>query len=168
VNTPHTTSAAGRRFIENVEGLRLTSYQDSRGIWTIGVGHTGPVDGVAVHDGMTISDIRADALLTADLAEAEADVGAVLSARSEHADPPTQATFDALVSLVFNIGGCHFRASSAASLTRNGHPWAEVAAACLLWRHAGANPVELASRRAREAYVMLEGLYLNNSWKQIQ
>ena len=36
------TSANGRTMIETFEGLRLEAYQDQRGIWTIGYGHTDP------------------------------------------------------------------------------------------------------------------------------
>src|SRR5687768_1228632 len=45
-----TTSAAGRQFITQEEGERLTAYQDSVGIWTIGVGQYlagGPTHGYA-------------------------------------------------------------------------------------------------------------------------
>jgi lysozyme len=35
-----TTNNAGLQLIESFEGLRLTSYQDSVGVWTIGYGHT--------------------------------------------------------------------------------------------------------------------------------
>ena len=34
---------AGLNLIKYFEGLRLTSYQDEAGIWTIGYGHTGNV-----------------------------------------------------------------------------------------------------------------------------
>ena len=33
-------NAAGLDLIKRWEGLRLTAYQDSVGIWTIGYGHT--------------------------------------------------------------------------------------------------------------------------------
>ena len=33
-------NAAGLDLIKRWEGLRLTAYQDSVGVWTIGVGHT--------------------------------------------------------------------------------------------------------------------------------
>ena len=34
--------AGTMKIIKEFEGLRLTSYQDSVGVWTIGYGHTGP------------------------------------------------------------------------------------------------------------------------------
>lgn len=33
---PQTINDAGLKLIESFEGLRLTSYQDSVGVWTIG------------------------------------------------------------------------------------------------------------------------------------
>lgn len=46
------------------EGCRLTAYQDTGGVFTIGVGHTGP----DVHAGMTITADEALALFTEDTA----------------------------------------------------------------------------------------------------
>jgi lysozyme len=46
------------------EGVRLTAYQDTGGVWTIGFGHTGP----DVVQGYTISMDTASALLQADAA----------------------------------------------------------------------------------------------------
>ncbi len=37
------TSKAGIDLIKKYEGLRLSSYVDSAGVWTIGYGHTGGV-----------------------------------------------------------------------------------------------------------------------------
>ena len=50
------------------EGCRLTAYQDSGGVWTIGHGHTGRVGGVLITKGLTISQAQADALLVQDQA----------------------------------------------------------------------------------------------------
>ena len=61
------TSAAGRKLIETFEGLRLTSYQDQRGIWTIGYGHTGDV-----YANEIITQEEADNLLAIDLHHAGA------------------------------------------------------------------------------------------------
>ncbi len=48
-----------KNLVKRFEGLRLTAYQDSVGVWTIGYGHTGP----DVHPGMTITEEQADELL---------------------------------------------------------------------------------------------------------
>ena len=51
----------GLSLIKRFEGCRLTAYQDSIGIWTIGYGHT---SGVA--KGQTITQIQADRYLKAE------------------------------------------------------------------------------------------------------
>jgi GH24 family phage-related lysozyme (muramidase) len=43
-------------FLASWEGVRTEAYQvPGEHFWTIGVGHTGKVDGVTPHKGMTIS-----------------------------------------------------------------------------------------------------------------
>jgi lysozyme len=44
------------------EGEKLSAYQDSGGVWTIGLGHTGP----DVHQGMSISSGEASRLFASD------------------------------------------------------------------------------------------------------
>lgn len=61
-----TTSDSGQNFIVQEEGERLTAYQDSVGIWTIGVGHTGWVDAKPVSRGMAISKDKSREILQAD------------------------------------------------------------------------------------------------------
>ena len=51
--------------LEREEARKLVGYLDSKGIATIGVGHTGP----EVHVGMHITPAQADAYLVADLAK---------------------------------------------------------------------------------------------------
>lgn len=51
-------------FIACLEGLRLQAYRDSGGIWTIGVGHTGPNVGM----GLTITYEQAMVLFSEDQA----------------------------------------------------------------------------------------------------
>lgn len=90
------TSPAGRKAIRGFEGDKLTAYPDPAtggAPWTVGVGHTGP----EVKRGMVITDAQSAAYLIADLAKFEAGVTGL-------APVTTQAQFDALVSLAFNIG----------------------------------------------------------------
>ena len=47
-----TTSQAGIDLIKSFEDCRLTAYQDSVGVWTIGYGHTN-----GVYAGMTITPV---------------------------------------------------------------------------------------------------------------
>ncbi len=51
-------SENGLALIKRFEGLRLTAYQDSVGVWTIGYGHTS-----GVSEGQTITQTQADAYL---------------------------------------------------------------------------------------------------------
>ena len=46
------------------EGIRLTAYQDSGGVWTVGFGHTGP----EVVQGYTVTADQAAELLAKDAA----------------------------------------------------------------------------------------------------
>ena len=91
------TSAAGRAAIERREGRRLSAYRDTRGIWTIGVGHAATGRSPRPYVGMTITEAECDAILEADLAPVEAVVDRIKV-------PVSQNEFDALVSLGFNIG----------------------------------------------------------------
>ena len=85
-----TPSSKCLNLIKESEGERLQAYQDDKGIWTIGVGHTGP----EVHRGLVWTQAQVDAQLQKDLARAANGV------------PPcrTQGEFDALTSFVFNLG----------------------------------------------------------------
>lgn len=79
------------------EGCNLKSYQDIRGIWTIGYGHT-----KNVIEGMIITQQQADELLTEDLYWAERIVNQYVHVEI------TQNEFDALVDFVFNVGSKNF------------------------------------------------------------
>jgi len=85
-------------FVARHEGLRLESYQDVGGVWTVGYGHTGP----DVHAGLRISLTKAKAWLAEDLRTAAARLHTV-------ADQPvieelTENQYSALLSFVFNLG----------------------------------------------------------------
>ena len=92
------TSASGRALIEQREGRRLSAYRDSRGIWTIGVGHAATGLPPRPCAGMTITEAECDALLAADLAPVEVVIATAVTV------PVSQNEFDALASLGFNIG----------------------------------------------------------------
>ncbi len=106
------TSQNGLAVIKYFESCRLTAYLDSTGIPTIGWGHTGP----DVRLGMTISQVRADALLVADLAEHESIVTAAVTV------PLSQGQFDALVSFCFNVGPGRKRKKDGLVTLANGNP----------------------------------------------
>ncbi|HEY4008734.1 MAG TPA: lysozyme [Acidobacteriaceae bacterium] len=134
-------SAAGFALTRSFEGLRLSSYQDSAGIWTIGYGHTGP----EVRAGQRITEGEAEALLRADLSAAIHCVrGAVRVAVSQN-------QFDALVDFCFNAGRGSFLGSTLLRCVNRGD-FAGAAGQFGLWVHAGGEVVAgLVRRRAAEA-----------------
>lgn len=139
------TSPAGRKLIEQFEGLRLNSYRDAIGVWTIGFGHTSMAGLPKVVPGMRITMQEADDILAADLGSFELVVNEAVKV------PLTQNQFDALVSLVFNIGGSNFRKSSLLRYLNKGN-YSEAAARFSQWTKAGGNVLlALARRRKAEA-----------------
>lgn len=92
-------SLRGLSLTENSEGCRLTSYQDTGGVWTIGYGHTRNVG-----PGQKITQDQAATLLQADMQAATVVV-------NNHCLPCTQGQFDALADFVFNVGAVQFLSS---------------------------------------------------------
>lgn len=91
-------SEKGIQFIANEEGLRTEAYKDSKGIWTIGIGHTGKVDGKPITAGMKITEAKAKELFKQDIQKYENHVNQVVKV------PVSQNMFDAMVSYAFNVG----------------------------------------------------------------
>lgn len=100
------TSIIGRNLIKTFEGYRTEAYLDKNDGWTIGYGHKG-----GVKEGDTVTEAGADALLQQDLKAAENTVNATGLKLS-------QLQFDALVSLVYNIGSGNFNSSTLLKLLR--------------------------------------------------
>lgn len=138
------TSEKGLQFIRREEGERLTAYADVIGVWTIGVGHTGKVDGKPVAKGMVISADKSRELLSADLSKFESAISRLVKV------PLKQYEFDALVSLVFNIGETNFARSTLLKML-NANDFKGAAEQFLAWKNAGGRPVQgLLNRRKRE------------------
>jgi lysozyme len=94
-------STRGRQLIESFEGLKLTSYQDQRGIWTIGYGSTADV-----WPSMTITQEQADDRMGVDLHNTEQVIYKTVKVDIN------QNQCDALGSLIYNIGGGAFTKST--------------------------------------------------------
>ena len=88
---------AGLALIKQFEGCRLTAYQCSAGVWTIGYGHT-----AGVYKGMKITQAQADAFLKQDIAKFEKYINN--PSYVQFTDKLNQNQFDALVSFAFNLG----------------------------------------------------------------
>lgn len=97
-----TISQSGAEFIARWEGFEPEAYRDIAGVWTIGYGHTGPDVGA----GMRVTRAQALALLKQDATKAVRAVNSLVRA------PLKQNQFDALVSLVYNIGENNFATST--------------------------------------------------------
>lgn len=140
-------SAEGRAALIAREGKRLRAYQDTKGIWTIGVGHTSAAGAPTVKPGLVITDAECDAILARDLARFEQAVNAALA----RAVP--QKSFDALVSLAFNIGTGAFAGSTVVKRINAGD-LTGAADAILMWN----KPPEIRGRRQSEYRQFLDGL----------
>lgn len=136
-------SDKGISLIKQFEGLRLTAYQDSVGVWTIGYGWTQPVNGKPIHAGMTIKEETAERLLRTGLVGYESDVSKLVKVKL------TQGQFDALVSFAYNLGA---RALSTSTLLKklNTGDYAGAAGEFPRWNQAGGKALPGLTRR-REA-----------------
>ena len=134
-------------FIEAWEGCRLVAYKCPAGIWTIGVGHTGP----DVHEGDEITYAQSRELLRKDI---EAVVKALAPFVNTHV---TQGQYVALVSLAFNVGASYvvhncpklMRALNAGDVERAAHEFLDVTKA------GGRELSGLVRRRKSEAKLFL-------------
>ncbi|HEB0916369.1 TPA: lysozyme [Enterobacter cloacae] len=137
------TSEKGIALIKQFEGCKLTAYQDSVGVWTIGYGWTQPVDGKPIRAGMTIKQENAERLLKTGLVSYESDVSRLVKVGL------TQGQFDALVSFTYNLGA---RSLSTSTLLRklNAGDYAGAADEFLRWNKAGGKVLNGLTRR-REA-----------------
>jgi lysozyme len=89
------------QFLASWEGERLQAYQvQGERFWTIGVGHTGKVDGVQIHRGMKITRAKSRQLLRQDLDRFEQAVKRYVPWRWRR----RRRRFETCVSLSFNMG----------------------------------------------------------------
>ena len=129
------TSDKGIQILAMREGKRLKAYKDTKGIWTVGVGHTGP----EVVEGLCIDDAQCHSLLHFDVATAEKAINDLVKV------PLTQNQFDALVSFVFNVGVEAFKRSTLLKVLNLGN-YKEAANQFDRWHI----PIEITSRRNGE------------------
>lgn len=137
--------------IENFEGVKLQSYLDLAGVWTIGAGLTGPDIG----PGMQITREEANEMFK-DRIEREFEPGlnrAIGRAKT------TQNQFDAMLSLAYNIGMGAFLRSHLLTYHRQGDLSAATAE-FPKWCHVKGRVVQgLLLRRTTEAAIYAFGEY---------
>ena len=139
-------SPNGIELIKSFEGLRLTSYPDQGGVFTVGYGSTGPDIG----PNLTITKKQAEELLLKDIFIAERGVLAGLKTAVN------QNEFDALVSFTFNIGVSAFRSSTLCKLLNNDAERSIVASEFTRWINVDGKPNEgLRRRRLAEKELFL-------------
>jgi lysozyme len=139
-------SKAGLAMLKNFEGCELKAYLCPGGVYTIGYGHTGE----HVYPGMEIDERTAEKLLLHDVRRFEWGVARLCG----DADL-SQAQFDALVSLAFNIGLDAFSGSTLLKKIRAGQ-MAEAADQFLVWDKSGGRALKgLKARRRMERSVFL-------------
>lgn len=129
------TSELGLNKLKQREGIRLRAYLDTKGVPTIGVGHTGP----EVCLGLIWTTQKAMEVLEKDVKWAEDAVNENVKVALQ------QHQFDALVSFVFNIGVAAFKRSTCLKLL-NEKAYDLAASAMLMWN----KPPEIIGRRESE------------------
>jgi lysozyme len=130
-------------FITKEEGARNKAYKDTKGLWTIGVGHLIKADEQHLITA-TLTDEQVEELLRSDLKWCSEAVETSVKV------PLTQNQYDALYSLCFNIGGTNFAKSTVVKKI-NQNDIQGAADAILMWN----KPEVLINRRKRERNLFL-------------
>ena len=135
----------GTKILKFFEGCRLTAYQDSVGVWTIGYGHT-----KGVHAGMSITQEEAEQMLLIELEEYEGYIDKYVIV------PLTQNQFDALVVWVYNLGPTNLRRSTLLKELNSGN-YTAAGNEITRWNKAGGKVLAgLVKRREAEAELFNE------------
>lgn len=126
--------------IKKFEGVSLSAYQDSKGVWTIGYGHTKDVK-----KGDRITQYQAEQFLREDLQQFEAVANRVKRIA-------TQGKFDAILDFIYNCGPANFESSTLKKYIEVGKATWEIQEQFLRWVNAGGRKLGgLVSRRIWEA-----------------
>ena len=134
-----TIGIEGLNLIKEFEGLGLIAYECSAGVWTIGYGHTGLVNGKKIVPGMLITAEQANQLLTQDCQKF-----------ANYVDNPKYVPIpindyqrDALISFAFNCGQGNLKKLCA------GRTAAQIADKFLLYNKAGVKKLAGLERRRK-------------------
>ena len=126
--------------IKKFEGVSLSAYQDSKGVWTIGYGHTKDVK-----KGDRITQYQAEQFLREDLQQFEAIANRVKRIA-------TQGKFDAVLDFIYNCGPANFESSTLKKYIEVGKATWEIQEQFLRWVNSGGRKLGgLVSRRIWEA-----------------
>ena len=126
--------------IKKFEGVRLTAYQDSVGVWTIGFGHT-----AGVKKGDKITEYQAEQFLREDLKKFEA-------VADKCKRITTQGRYDAILDFIYNCGPANWNSSTLKKYIESGKATWEIQEQFLRWVNAGGKKLGgLVTRRIWEA-----------------
>lgn len=136
--------------IKEFEGLRLSAYDDGVGVFTVGYGTIRYPNGNKVKRGDKITLEQAEQYLRHDLSNFEDVVNSLVKV------PLTQNQFDALTSLVYNIGSSAFSKSTLLKKL-NAKDYKGAADQFLVWNKAGGKTLQgLTNRRTKERQLFLK------------
>lgn len=126
--------------IKKFESCRLTAYQDTAGVWTVGYGHT-----KGVKKGDRITQYQAEQFLREDLSEFERAANKVRRLT-------TQGRYDAVLDFMYNLGIGNFNKSTLKAYIESGRSVWEIQEQFIRWVNAGGRKIGgLVSRRIWEA-----------------
>lgn len=148
------TSNKGLVELAGHEGICLSKYKDSVGVWTIGIGATRTEipDIAAWPLSKTITMQEAFDLFKRSIVKYENAVNKALTR-----DIP-QYQFDALVSWCYNVGVGYTKTATVIKLVNQGAPGVKLYNALMMFR----KPSEIIGRRTKEANLLAYGKYSND------
>jgi len=132
-------------FIKSFEGFKESAYKCPAGVWTIGYGTT---ENVQIGD--TVTEKEATELLRGDIQEAADAIDDLVDVEL------TQNQYDALCSLIYNIGREAFKNSTLLRLINSGHSAKECGPQFDRWNKAGGVVLNGLTRRRSEERKMFE------------
>lgn len=139
--------SSGLALLKQWEGLRLKSYKDSGGVWTIGYGHTPSMDGEEIGQNEAERLLRDDLTNPVNLFAANASL--------------TDGQFDALVCFVFNVGHSAYMQSTMSALIRE-HRWFDATREFTKWHFVKSERSRgLMARRLAEATLFCSDEFLS-------
>ncbi|HHX3382657.1 TPA: lysozyme [Salmonella enterica] len=147
-------SYAGINLIKKFEGFRSEAYQDTDKYWSIGYGHHDEWNGKKIIQGMRITEMEATVILLKDIQKVEIVLNSTIFVEL------SQNQFDALCSLVFNIGTGAFKRSNMLLLLNN-KEFDSVASEFLHWSRVGTIKDCLLNRRKSESNLFTSSLNNN-------
>ncbi|MFW2160601.1 lysozyme [Acinetobacter beijerinckii] len=150
IDSEITISSIGIQLITSFEDLKLKSYDDGVGVWTIGYGTTIYPNSVAVKKGDSCTLEQAKSFFQHDLRRFQTAVNDAVNI------PLSQNQFDALVSLAYNIGTNAFKTSTLVKYL-NALDYKAAADQFLVWNKAGGSVLKgLVRRREAERALFLK------------